>query len=466
MKSSSVLGAFLLTTIIIGATSALAQTPRPGSPMPPPPPATNHSPVVQIVTPRDGSVLLAPIDLHICASAAYFTDAVASVEFFAGTNSLGVATNSPLGLGGTPVCPSPISFFCLTWSNVPPDAYVLTAVAKDLAGTMVTSPPVDISVVTNLPPRVLITKPHNGATFLGPTNINICATAFDPDRGTVTQVEFFAGTNSLGVVTNVPVLWLTNRHGVFPIRNSSYCLTWSNAPLGDYVLTAVATDNDGATSTSPPVDIAVVTNLPPRVRLVSPYEGARYFAPATVGICATASDPDGTIASVEFFAGTNSLGVVTNGIGLTNRSGAYTLYCFTWSAAPQGTYALTAVATDNGGATATSAPVHIQVLAPPSPSVTITSPRNGATFLAPANIWICSMPRYFPDRVASVQYFAGTNSLGVVTNGSGFCFHWTNVPTGIYALKAIAVDVAGTNTATSPVVTIAVATNRPPIRLR
>ena len=40
--------------------------------------------------------------------------------------------------------------------------------------------------------------------------------------------------------------------------------------------------------------------------------------------------------------------------------------------------------------------------------------------MAPANIWICSVTRYFPDPVASVQYFAGTNSLGVFTNGPEF----------------------------------------------
>ena len=166
---------------------------------------------------------------------------------------------------------------------MPPGAYALTATAKDLAGNTATSSVVDISVVTNLPPRVLITKPCNGATILGPTNINICATAFDPDGGTVTQVEFFEGTNSLGVVTNVPTLYITNKHGVFPIKNTSYCLTWTNVQPGAYMLTAVATDNDGAMTTSEPVDISVVTNLPPRVKLVSPYAGATYFAPATVG---------------------------------------------------------------------------------------------------------------------------------------------------------------------------------------
>jgi hypothetical protein len=225
----------------------------------------------------------------------------------------------------------------------------------------------------------------------------------------------------------------------------------------------VATDNDGAMTTSLPVAISVVTNLPPRVRLVSPYAGASYFAPATVGLCAAASDPDGTVAKVEFFAGTNSLGVVTTGTVVTNHEGIYDQFCLTWNSAAKGTYALTAMATDNGGAKGTSAPVPITVLPPPPPSVKITSPYDGEVFLAPANLWICSATRYFADPVASVQYFSGATSLGIITNGPTFCLHWTNMPPGAYTLTATAKDVAGTNTVTSPAVHITVKTNRPPI---
>jgi uncharacterized protein (DUF2141 family) len=280
----------------------------------------------------------------------------------------------------------------------------------------------------------------------------------------VTQVEFFEGTTSLGVVTNVPVLYITNQHGVFPINNTSYCLTWDDVKPGAYTLTAVATDNDRAKTTSEPVDISVVTSLPPRVRLVSPNDGATYFAPAVVTICAAASDPYGTVTGVEFFAGAKNLGVVTNYTVVTNQDGIYDQFCFTWSGVVMGAYTLTVVATDNFGTTGTSAPVRITVVPPPPPSVEITT--DGEVFPAPANIWLCSVTRHFPDRVASVQYFAGTTGLGIATNWPSFCFRWTNVPPGAYALTATARDVAGTNTVTSPPVDITVKTNRPPSRRR
>ena len=449
MKLNSFQGAFLLSAVLLSAGPGRAPTP----------PATNPVPSVRIVTPSDGTLLLAPLNLHLGAVAAGFTNQVASVEFFAGTNLVGVATNGTSGTGvGEPAEPAG-SFFGLTWSNVPPGAYALTVTATDLAGNSATSAAVDISVVTNLPPRVVITKPANGATILGPTNLTLAATAFDPDNGTVTQVEFFEGATSLGVVTNMPATYVTNRHEVVRVKNTSFRLAWNGVAPGAYTLTAVATDNDGATTTSQPVGIAVVTNLPPRVRIESPGEVTAYYAPGTIGICALASAPGGTVTSVEFFSGTNSLGLVTNGTSVTNHEGIYSQYCFTWSGVASGTYSVTAVATDSTGATGASAPVSITVVPLPPPSLKVST--SGDRYVAPANIWIYSTPRHFPDSVAAVQYFAGSNSLGVSTNPPSFWFQWTNVPAGVYTLTATATDVAGTNTVTSPAVSVSVTTNRP-----
>ena len=417
---------------------------------------TNGPPLVRIVSPQEGQDFLVGREIHICAVALNFTDRVASVEFLAGTNVLGVVTN------GLPLFGLHEDFACFTWSNAAPGAYKLTAEATDVAGNSVTSAPVEITVVTDLPPVVRIVKPRNNAFILGPTNIMICASAFDPD-GKVVDVAFFEGTNLLGVVSNSPTVWITNRWGVFPIQQSLYCLTWSNVPPGSYSLTAEATDNAGLTSTSAVVDISVVTNLPPVVRLVSPENGARIFTPADISICAAANDPDGTVTRVEFFSATTSLGVVTNGVTHTNYcGGVQTDYCFTWSNVPPASYTLTAVANDNGGATGTSAPVHITVSAPPPPTVRIVYPQNGAHFLAPANIYIAAVAKYFTNPVANVQFLDGTNVLGVVTNSWWPTFKWTNVQAGAYVLTAIATDTKGIN-ATSPPVNITVVTNHPPM---
>jgi hypothetical protein len=88
-------------------------------------------------------------------------------------------------------------------------------------------------------PTVSITSPANGATFTAPANITINATAADSD-GTVSKVDFYEDGALIGTDTTSP-----------------YSVTWSNAPAGSHSLTAVATDNLGATRTSTAVGITV-----------------------------------------------------------------------------------------------------------------------------------------------------------------------------------------------------------------
>jgi regulation of enolase protein 1 (concanavalin A-like superfamily) len=88
-----------------------------------------------------------------------------------------------------------------------------------------------------------------------------------------------------------------------------------------------------------PVTTLSEGNQPPTVSLVSPLNLASFWAPATIGITATASDPDGGVAVVEFYAGTTQIG--------SDNSSPYGM---TWTGVPAGTYSLTAVVRDVSGA--------------------------------------------------------------------------------------------------------------------
>jgi regulation of enolase protein 1 (concanavalin A-like superfamily) len=110
-------------------------------------------------------------------------------------------------------------------------------------------------------------------------------------------------------------------------------------------------DGVTVTSTAPPPP-----NTPPSVTLTSPANGAIMTAPATVTLTASASDTDGTIARVDFFAGSTLVGSATAAP-----------YSATWSNLPAGTYSLTASATDNSNATTTSSPVSLTINPPPPP---------------------------------------------------------------------------------------------------
>ena len=84
-----------------------------------------------------------------------------------------------------------------------------------------------------------LTSPSNNATFTSPAKVALAATASDPD-GTIARVEFFNGTTKLAEDTTAP-----------------YTIQWNVGAAGKYTLTARATDNAGATSTSSPVAITI-----------------------------------------------------------------------------------------------------------------------------------------------------------------------------------------------------------------
>ncbi|GEM_PF-1029935 len=94
----------------------------------------------------------------------------------------------------------------------------------------------------------------------------------------------------------------------------------------------------------------VSTNALPDVKLVSPTPG-QSFAPATsISIQATVTDSDGTIAKVEFYAGSTKLGEDTAAP-----------YIFAWPNVAAGRYRLSARAIDNLGASGDSTAVEIVV---------------------------------------------------------------------------------------------------------
>lgn len=101
--------------------------------------------------------------------------------------------------------------------------------------------------------------------------------------------------------------------------------------------------------------IAVQVDGSVRVNLTSPTNGAVYYSPATVSLVAVATDSDGAITNVEFYQNGSLLYTDTT-----------SPYSYDWTGVPAGSYTLTAKAHDNGGASATSPPVNIQVIPPPA----------------------------------------------------------------------------------------------------
>ena len=95
-----------------------------------------------------------------------------------------------------------------------------------------------------------------------------------------------------------------------------------------------------------------IASTPPAVSLTSPIRGRPSWAP-TAALVAAATDADGTVTRVDFYANATILG-----------SASATPWSITWDLVAPGTYRLQAVATDNDGLTTTSAAADVTVVAP------------------------------------------------------------------------------------------------------
>ena len=143
---------------------------------------------------------------------------------------------------------------------------------------------------------------------------------------------------------------------VVTATNMSY-----NGQLGTGASTSFGFNGSKGTANRPPTDFSVNgtactgANKTPTVSLTAPSPTGTYYAPATLPLAATAADSDGTVAKVEFYAGDTLLATDTTAP-----------YEGSWANVPAGTYAVTAKAYDDKGASSTSSPVTVKVLSGPS----------------------------------------------------------------------------------------------------
>src|SRR5439155_25721926 len=93
----------------------------------------------------------------------------------------------------------------------------------------------------NTPPSISLLTPLEGAVFAAPANISVSADAWDSETS-VSKVEFFQGATKLGEAGTAP-----------------YQLAWADVAAGAYSLSATATDDLGATSSSGVIHVTVET---------------------------------------------------------------------------------------------------------------------------------------------------------------------------------------------------------------
>jgi len=277
--------------------------------------APNSLPAVSFTSPTNGASFITGSSISLEANATDADGTITQVEFKVDGVSVGVDATAPYTASYTGVI----------------GTRTLTATATDDQGG-VTTATITITVSANPAPTCTITAPTNGASLITGDVVSITANA--TDNGSVTQVEFFVDGVSIGTDATSP-----------------YAASWT-AVLGSHSITAVATDDQAATTTSTAVGVSVLNNVPPSCSITAPSAGALYTAPAAVNITATATDGDGSIASVGFYVN-NVL------VGTDNTSP----YSFSWTSVI-GNASLTVKATDDRGAITTSSAVAISIADP------------------------------------------------------------------------------------------------------
>ena len=394
-------------------------------------PPVNQAPVVTLTSPAAGTSAAAPATFTLSATATDADGSIVKVEFYNGSVLLFTDNTAP---------------FTYSWTGVPAGSYTLTAKATDNLGLTTTSALKTVTVTTTAPvnqvPVVSLTSPVNGTSVLAPASFTLTASATDAD-GSIAKVEFYNGGTLL-----------------FSDNAAPFSYAWTGVSAGSYSLTARATDNSGASVTSAAVAVSATTpsgtNQAPTVKITAPVNNGTYNSPAAITIMVDASDADGSIAKVDFYNGATL-------IGTDNTSPYYIV----WSNVGGGTYPVTAVATDNGGLTKTSAVVNVvvygTVVTPPSnqaPSVSLTAPLNGTSAIAPGSFNLTATANDADGSIASVAFYNG-NTLLFTDNAAPYAYSWTSVVAGSYTLFAKATDNLGL-TSTSSAVTVAV-TNTAPV---
>ncbi len=378
-----------LAGVLLGPQLALAQRASP--------PNITLTADTQMLKPGDSATLTAKIKSQSAR--------IARVVFYDGSSQLAIVAAEPYTLKFTP-------------SDL--GVHNIKAVAVDALLQQGTSNVVSINVTStgNIPPTVSVTASPSRVNYGTPTTLT--AAAADRD-GWVRSVTFMSNGTALGTATSKP-----------------FQLTFTPPSVGSYSITAVATDNQGASTTSAPAIVEATNsgrgNTPPSIALATSTTAITVGETAT--LTATASDVDGTVTKVEFYNGFV--------LAATDTTSPYT-YAFTPASA--GTYTLSAKAYDNSGGSATSSGVTITVkgaAVPPTATLpTITLSLSNTLFAPGATIDLTGNPTAATGATVTRVSFYQNGLLLDSRTASPYKVSATLANPGIYDFYAMVVDSLG-----------------------
>jgi Bacterial Ig domain len=366
------------------------------------------SPTVSVSGPQANATVFGTISLQAGASD---DKGVASVRFLVDGNAV-----------GAPVTSAPYSVQFDT-TTVGDGTHTVTAVATDTSGNTTTSSPVSF-VTANAPPSASVSAPLAGTAVTGTVSVAVTASS----GSGIGKVEVYRdGSVLIGTATSSP-----------------YTVSWNTAGLAQgsaHTISARAYAGNGKTTDSAAVTVSIKDTTPPTVSLTSPANGSSTSS-SSVSVSANASDNVG-VSKVEFY--------VDGTLLATDTASPYTA---TWDSTKStlGTHVLTAKAYDQAGNSTVSAQVSVKATDTTAPTVTITSPANGAQVSRSTVVAVAATAS--DNRAVSKVEFSVNGTLRCTDTAAPYTCNWS-VPSsrGVrYTLAAKAYDAS--NNATSKSITV------------
>lgn len=256
-------------------------------------------------------------------------------------------------------------------------------------------------------PSIAILNPTNGTVFHTPGILPLQVEA-ETGSSVLKQVSYYANDEFIGRATNSP--WNIN---------------WTNPPVGNWVLFARAVDMAGKSALSQPINFTS-TNARPLVSILSPTNGTVFSAPQDVSIQVQFSDADDSIKEAAVFGDGKPLGIV-------KASPA----ALTWTNVSSGQHTVLARVRDSLGQQTT---VKSQFTITESHAkITVTSPKSGASFQAPADVLIQAGSS---STVSAIEFWFDNRKVGQSTNAP-YQLTVPAVKAGFHTLYAVGVENSG-----------------------
>jgi hypothetical protein len=381
----------------------------------------NQPPTVSITSPANNSTFKAPTNLNVQVSAADPDSSLSRVEFYRSGFFLGQSTVAPYNFNWSNALVGTFQLTAVAVDNnsargtSAPVSITFTSAAPAVLVAMDSTWKYLATNEANAPTTDWTQRTYNdslwgqGAAELGygdgdedtpiPCGIAVCGgnnpgkwiTYYFRRKFNVTDPTAYTGLTVTLIYDDGAVVYL-NGQEMYRVNMPTGTVSWSTTTprsvpeptppdvrlisaaglaAGENIITVeIHQQNDTSSDVSFNLELigetGAIENDPPTVTLTSPSNNSSYTEPANVSIVAAASDPDGQVNRVEFFANGGKIGEDTTAP-----------FNFVWGGIGVGIYDLMAIATDNFGSFGTSAVVRVSVIPSTAPTLTNRTPAPG-----------------------------------------------------------------------------------------